>query len=693
MRHLSEGKLFQSLKILVALLLSAFVIACATNNTSIQQVEYRSTQDINNLIRDNTELTGMEHGIEMLVKEGKLDNPLLTRNLVETARLLYLGKKTSIKDAVTLLANEQPERAATFIEIALILFSDYQVELIDSLFLDGELDENELISAVISVGMEPSRWLPATASLGDNIKVVPLINSASITIYNREDSQQAKLRFKEANSDDWQEGLPLYWEPVFGALSGSIVHLQSDTKYNVHVEIVEDGSLVEEFDYEFTTRPNSPPINPNLVFRLSDIYSGGQLNLEELNISGEADGWAKIIGDENTPVIANENDDYAINIGNSRYVMLEGVTVKGGKRHGIYSRNTHHIWIKNCDVSGWGRTPTHFKNGIGFENKESYYPINYDAGIALSRTGIVVVEGCKVHSPNGTANHWGYGHPKGPTAMLILAKLYNPQFRGQYIIRNNRFFGSNEHRFNDVIESRINGRITGGFIRDSAIHDNYFGYANDDGIELDGGQSNVLFYNNEIEQAFCGVSAVPNMLGPSYIFNNYIHNLGDERDKNWAAIKLGGLYTRPAGIVNVFNNLVVTGSNGLAQGGFSGDGTFWTHAQNNIFVHDRYSQKKGYSIHDPGRFSGSKFINNFMFNTKAGYPVYNADISEEPVLRTDNSDIVEKFLKTKGYYKVPLPAEHQLKNFTVVDESGNAVVGIISRSSDANSRLNDIKAI
>ena len=86
------------------------------------------------------------------------------------------------------------------------------------------------------------------------------------------------------------------------------------------------------------------------------------------------------------------------------------------------------------------------------------------------------------------------------------------------IVRNNRLYGSDTNRFNDVIEGRQNSWRNGGFVRDSAIYGNYLAFANDDLVELDGGQRNVLFYNNELTQGYTGISVAPNRLGPNYIF-------------------------------------------------------------------------------------------------------------------------------------------------------------------------------
>ncbi|MDP5032383.1 right-handed parallel beta-helix repeat-containing protein, partial [Paraglaciecola sp.] len=500
----------------------------------------------------------------------------LTKEVQDTAILLKeISFSESTSQAIIQLSKTKPDKTEKWVAIGLQLYPIDAYRIIEQLYADSTIQESALESAALTAGLDPDRLLPATASGDLEYRIVPLINSASLTVYNQTEGAETRLWFKSSDSDKWLPALSLQWEPIMGALSGSIVRLQADTAYDIKLEYLDDSDVTEERLYSFKTRPNSPPIDPEKIYYLSDIYTGGQLNLTTLGIEGSETGWALIKGD-GVEIIAGTEDESAIDIGSQSFIKFENIHVIGGKKYGVKSKNAHHIWIKGCDISQYGRVGEDMRDGVAYDTSESTTPINYDSGIYLTNTGVVTIEDCEIHDPNGKANNWGYGHPNGPNAMLLSAYHPDEEYRGQYIIRNNRFYGTAEHRFNDVIESRSNGRIWGGFVRDSAIHNNYLAYANDDIIELDGGQSNVLFYNNEIEQGYCGVSAIPNMLGPSYIFNNFIHNLGDERQKSWAAIKLGGLISAPAGLVNIFENLIVTSSNGIASAGFKSDSTFWT---------------------------------------------------------------------------------------------------------------------
>lgn len=636
------------------------------------------------------EITDTPSVLTYLEKES--ENPLLSEQ-VKTHLQVYprlsaeilIARQSGLTEegAATEVLAANPNSAVDIILITLGLFPDQGERIAEQLLLNDSFTESDIQEGWLLAKRDPLIGFPPTASNSTGVKIQPLFNSASITLFERSQTDRASIRFKQRESEEWQAGMGLQWDPVRGALSGSIVKLQADTDYQIEV-ILTTPDAIQETQYSFKTRSESPPINPDLVYYLSDIYNGGQLDLEVLNIQGEADGWAKIIGDENTPIVASESDWSAINVGNNSYVMFENIIVKGGVGHGIKADKAHHIWINGCNVSNFGQAPSHFKDGIGYANASDSNPINYQAGIAFFYVGSVVIENCEIHSPNGYANHWGHGHPKGPSAVLILAKHSNSDFEGQYVIRHNRFYGSENKRFNDIIESRSNGRVFGGFLRDSAVHDNYFAYANDDIIELDGGQSNVLVYNNEIEQGYVGISAIPNMLGPNYIFNNYIHNLGDQRGGAWAAIKLGGLITAPAGKSLIFENLVENKvANGIAASRFKGDYTYWAYARNNIFLALGSAGSFGYGILDRNKYSESVYTNNFIYNRKLQEAKIDANITQA-FSSTDLNyvDFAEQVISSPESFHLLPESGSPIPNFSTLSEDGYVVVGMIKKQTE-----------
>lgn len=451
-------------------------------------------------------------------------------------------------------------------------------------------------------------------SIADKPNVLtPLYHSASITIRPEVTSQKYQLKYKSENDLEWSNPVLLDYEPNSGAFSASIVNLSEDTLYEVRILSLQDPNYLDVA--QFTTK-GTVHFSAGNTYKLSAIYSGGVLDLVKLKISGSENNWVKIVGDSYTVISTTDAVNSAINIGSNSYIYFENIIINGGGRHAISSNKAHHIRFNGCNISNWGRATQFVSEGKPYANKGDSKPINYDSAFSLVKTGVVTIENCHVHSPRSKSNSWRHGHPNGPNALLVDAGHPNKSYQGQIVIRNNRFYGEDRHRFNDVIETKSNDSPFGGFVRDSAIYSNYLAYANDDIIEIDGNQMNVLVYDNEIEQGYCGISAIPNRQGPSYIFNNYIHNLGDENQSSWAAIKLGGLVSRPGGKVNIFNNIIKTKSNGIASAKYMNDSTFWADVWSNIIISNDYKTGAiGYSIIEKMPFSGNRYNNNFVFNS------------------------------------------------------------------------------
>jgi hypothetical protein len=509
------------------------------------------------------------------------------------------------------------------------------------------------------------------------VVITPLYHSASVTINSGELTSKYYLQYKEKGASAWLPQFSLNNDTNSGSFTTSIINLKENMSYVIRIS--QDAQFKGSELYQFTT--NTKPIfSATNIYRLSDIYHGGVLDLVKLNIKGSKNNWVKIIGDDNTVISTSDEVESSINIGSNSYIYFENITINGGGRNAVSTNEAHHIWFNGCNISHWGREPRDVRDGKFYAKKGDNKPINYDSAFSLIKTGVVTIENCQVHSPRTKANSWKRGHPHGANAVLVDANHPIRDYKGQIVIRNNRFYGTDQHRFNDVIESRNNGSSYGGFVRDSAIYNNYLAYANDDIIEIDGSQSNVLIYNNDIEQGYCGISAIPNRQGPSYIFNNYIHNLGDQNNRSWAAIKLGGLVSRPAGKVNIFNNLIKTNSNGIASAKYSGDSTFWANVWSNIIIASQYKKNSyGYSVLEKSPFSENKYHNNFVFNS----------ITKSSLIRVkDNRLFLENnhkhsFLNADNMdSQVTLPASYVVQSSItkILNNNDNIIIGLTSNN-------------
>lgn len=587
----------------------------------------------------------------------------------------------TLYDVTTTLIQQNTVDAQQLVRAAMLLFPIDSYALYHALLADSSLSASQIKSWASSTGVLTSKLYADEAFDSAGIAIEPLIESLSISIAGQSADTRASVYYRRASQSngEWQRGKDLQWEPVTAHLTGPLVYLEPDTAYELKIRLEQDDGSAQTVIRKTATRAETPPIDPDKVYQLSDIYNGGTLDLEALGIEGKPGAWAKIVGDPTLPIVAPEGNKHAIDIGNNSYVYFENITVKGGRTHSVYAEKAHHIWINQCDISDWGRSPNILKNGVAYELEDAQ-PINYDSAIYLRQSGVVTVENCHVHDPNALANDWRYGHPKGPNAFFAHANHPNPEFKGQVILRNNVFEGKPEHRFNDVVEGRKNGEPLGGFVRDSAIYGNTFRYANDDGIEIDGGQYNVLVYNNEISHSYTGVSAIPTRVGPAFIFNNYIHDLGDQTGKQWAAVKLGGLFTGAFGKSHIYHNLITVGRNGIAASRFQEDNTFYTHAQNNIVITQKDANMVGLNVYDPQQFGQTRYVNNYFFNTKKGEPKVEGTITVPYAYPSEvNTKNAENRADSAGQVMFPANDTYDIPNFTLKNAQQDAYInGVVN---------------
>ena len=422
-------------------------------------------------------------------------------------------------------------------------------------------------------------------------KAVPSFCSCSIYLSAPRDSE-CRLSFREEGDGTWHEAYPPIYDTIAREFRGSIVRLKENTAYEVKAELLTDGRKTGEGIALFHTWDSNPPIGKS--YRISEFRPDGDGAVTVSGIMGRPKAWVKITGDRE--IDAGREGTCALLVENCRYVIFEGLTVRGGGMHGIYIKETaEHVRFINCDVSDWGRIPVD-QTPDGFFLDSEGRKINNDAGFRIERTLNTVVERCWVHDPAGLTNPWKgiiklgtsagkkfpRAHPQGPNAVHV------NQLKGGCVLRYNDFCGSQTHRYNDPVEGAKNGDIKGGFNRDADIYGNVMAFGQDDAIELDGGQCNVRLFDNRMEQTYCGISTAPNMKGPSYIFSNVLWNPGNEYGDTGNAVKNGGGFMYSFGIQFLFSNTMLFPRGGMSSVGYGKEpspirGRFHAVTRNNIF--------------------------------------------------------------------------------------------------------------
>ncbi|MDR6553182.1 InlB B-repeat-containing protein [Paenibacillus qinlingensis] len=393
-----------------------------------------------------------------------------------------------------------------------------------------------------------------------------------------------EVQFRKVGTATWEDGLSLAWDSVNKQFRGSIVGLEADTDYEVKVKVLKDAST---YTGQIRTWKENVPIARDIP--IASIYEPGK-PLSVQGLRGSENGYIRIIGDGSTVIEVTDEFWEAVVIAQSEYVILENLIIRGGKRSAIsVLSSSHHIRIVNSDISHFGREATQYlakqtvvanadpNLAVDLRTGQSYTanatPVNNDSGIFISDASNLVIEKNYIHDARTKTNAWNGGggrawypewddkHPQGVSAMYARG--------GQgVVIRYNDIVGSDDHRFNDAIETWGNGEVDGGVGKDSDVYGNYFAYTQDDSVELEGSDMNVRFYNNKIEGVANGVGLDTNYVGPIYLYRNVLTNLGDEWGLIQGALKHGAA-TKEAnmglGANYLFNNTILSSASHITR--------------------------------------------------------------------------------------------------------------------------------
>ncbi|MDR1279987.1 MAG: right-handed parallel beta-helix repeat-containing protein [Opitutaceae bacterium] len=344
----------------------------------------------------------------------------------------------------------------------------------------------------------------------------------------------------------WQDACALTHHPADHQARGILANLAPATTYEISVTCTDSGRAGTA-TATFRTLSDDVPIAKTIILTPADLATG--FTISE---SGTADGYLRYTTPPGVTLIGSSQKTQTILLIKANYIILENLVLEGGNYNAISIIDCEHIRIRNCDISNYGteRVLPFDTSGRHSVYRDNGRNINNQAGIMIRGGSDIVLERNYIHDPKSRANSWFYSHPAGPNAVFLGGA------RG-VILRYNDFVGSDLHRWNDAVESNINGDIRGGPWKDAEIYGNYFGFANDDGIELDGGQINCRVFRNKFEGTLCGISTAPCLRGPSFIFENLIVNLRDELGTANTALK-NNYSKRGDGKIFLFNNTIVT---------------------------------------------------------------------------------------------------------------------------------------
>ncbi|AHF93522.1 hypothetical protein OPIT5_28280 [Opitutaceae bacterium TAV5] len=405
-------------------------------------------------------------------------------------------------------------------------------------------------SALAATGQPRLEIYPTFVSAGiylnDLTAGTPEHFSANVRFRKIGNSDRTRGGREELAAAAWQDAYELTYHPADHQARGILANLASATTYEVSVTYTDSGRAGTAIA-TFRTLSDDVPVAKTITLTPADLANG--FTISE---SGTADGYLRYTAPPGVTLIGSIQKTQAILLIKANYIILENLTLEGGNYNAISIIDCEHIRIRNCDISNYGteRVLPFDTSGRHSVYRDNGRNINNQAGIMIRGGSDIVLERNYIHDPKSRANSWFYSHPAGPNAVFLGGA------RG-VVLRYNDFVGSDLHRWNDAVESNINGDIRGGPWKDAEIYGNYFGFGNDDGIELDGGQINCRVFRNKFEGTLCGISTAPCLRGPSFIFENLIVNLRDELGTANTALK-NNYSKRGDGKILLFNNTIVT---------------------------------------------------------------------------------------------------------------------------------------
>ncbi len=404
--------------------------------------------------------------------------------------------------------------------------------------------ENPPPGFVVKKGQKPppmeERLRQIKPAKAGELRLVPTYVSCSMCWGVKGEVAGLRLDYRAVGADDWRTAEnPMYFDDAEN-YRGSIFDLDEDTDYEAR--LVVNGETLAAGTFR-TWRSDMP------VAKTIELDSATTNYPIVISDHGAPDGWIRytakpgtVLGSDaitNSPIIV---------VRDAENVILEGLVVQGGggnRNSAVFVEKSKGVRIRNCEIFGFGRVGqqvfTDKARGFFYENPKSLSDpdpgraINWDAGVMIyPETKEVTVERCYIHDPRGRSNAWYYSHPSGMQGIFVY------RANGSIVLRWNDIVGSDLHRWNDAIEGCDNFRADGGFNRDSDIYGNFCIYANDDCIELDGGQQNVRCFRNRFEAGFTDVSIQGCMVSPVYLYENLLAPCGDEFGQSGPCLKTYG---------------------------------------------------------------------------------------------------------------------------------------------------------
>ncbi len=502
------------------------------------------------------------------------------------SRMVYLQVKL-FRDGKE-LRRIQSERNGASREKLKLVFNTGEADRIELLFRIPQSDGN--IGRVVRAGSiylgPPRPEEPAAKQELPRLEIAPGYRSCAVSLNNCQAADYPQiagtLHYRPAGTGEWKAGPPPVLIRHENSLRACLTDLAEDRGYELKLTVNDNGAS-EEFLREFRTLGAELPVARTIVLSTQKTFEPE---------SGTPDGYIRYTVEPGFVFNPGKGGEEAIRLDGAAYVILDGITLRGGKKHGVTIEGSHHIVIRNCDIAAYGRAGV-FRPDLDGKFYDGKNAIWHDAGIVIRDSEHILIERNYIHDPDGFGNSWLYSHPAGPTGLYVGDSE-------SVTVRYNDIIGSDLKRWNDGIDGVDNFSPNGGFRKNAEIYGNYFAFGDDDGMELDGGQQNARFFYNLVEGFYCGISLAPCLRGPSYVYRNSFRNPGDEFGFGGSGIKMISGVPARWGTVFLWDNKI-DWSGGISWPPIPempGSPLFLLHARGNRFP----EPVTPYPKHDASRF-------------------------------------------------------------------------------------------
>jgi len=404
----------------------------------------------------------------------------------------------------------------------------------------------------------------ALCCIASELEFRPTFESCGV-YFKTSQLRSCNISYRQLGDEEW---LPTF-EPVFNRdyeanYRTSIVNLRENTEYEVKIE----AAWRKPIFGSFRTWADLVPVAQEIVLSASDVANGLVINAK-----GSPDGYICYTAEPGTLIDGGPDKSESLLLDGAEYVLVKNLLIRGGRNSAVKLNNCRYVRLINCEISEWCDAKNwQLDRGSGHLRNEKGQALWDKNGISINRGFAQVIERCYIYDPALTANAWRYGHPFGPQGIAA----WKPE---STVIRYNDICGSDLRWWNDGIAGSGNFDLDGGLNRDADVYGNYIAFANDDAIELDGGQQNVRCFRNYFENCFMGISVQGSMTGPAFVFENLIVNLADEFGEYSSAFKTAdlwnGFYTAaffyhntaasPKDTINIPRNMRIVARNNILQ--------------------------------------------------------------------------------------------------------------------------------